>query len=224
MNLAACLGVAPGVTAVIGSGGKTSTLRQLAEILPERVILCTTTHIRPFSGMPLLTAPTQEALKQTLEHQRIVCVGTPCGEEKLTTPALSMAELASCAPYVLVEADGSRRLPLKAHAAHEPVIPPESRQVICVVGASGLGRPIGEVVHRPERFCALTGASLTDAATPELAARGILAEGLCDTVFLNQIDGPADHPTAHRFAAALEGSSLHLVAGSLRTGEVFRLL
>lgn len=224
MNLAACLGLAPGVTAVIGSGGKTSMLRQLAEILPERVILCTTTHIRPFSGVPLLTAPTREELRQTLEHHRIVCVGTPCGEKKLTAPALPIAELASCAPYVLVEADGSRRLPLKAHASHEPVIPPESRQVICVVGASGLGRPIEEAVHRPERFCALTGAVPMDPASPELVAQVILAEGLCDTVFLNQIDSPADHPTARSFAAALEGSPLHLAAGSLRSGEAFRLL
>ena len=29
---------------------------------------------------------------------------------------------------VIVEADGARRLPLKAHAAHEPVVPPEANQ------------------------------------------------------------------------------------------------
>ncbi len=62
---------------------------------------------------------------------------------------------------MLVEADGSRRLPLKAHAPHEPVIPKEAGCVLCVVGAHGFDRPIREAVHRPEQFCTLTGARPT---------------------------------------------------------------
>lgn len=58
------LGVIPGVTAVIGSGGKTSLLRRLAEEVPGRVILCTTTHIRPFAEYPLLAEPTPETVRQ----------------------------------------------------------------------------------------------------------------------------------------------------------------
>ena len=54
---------------------------------------------------------------------------------------------------LLVEADGSRRLPLKAHAPHEPVIPKEAGCVLCVVGARGFDRPIRKAVHRPEQFC-----------------------------------------------------------------------
>ena len=41
------LGVQPGLTAVIGSGGKTSLLRQLARELPGSVIVATSTHIYP---------------------------------------------------------------------------------------------------------------------------------------------------------------------------------
>ena len=48
MDFSKLLGLRPGVTAVIGSGGKTSLLRRLAAELPETVLLCTTTHIRPF--------------------------------------------------------------------------------------------------------------------------------------------------------------------------------
>ena len=120
---------------------------------------------------------------------------------------------------MLVEADGSRQLPLKAHEAHEPVIPAVSRQVICVVGASGFGKPIRESVHRPERFCALTGAATSDPVTPEQAAKAILAEQLCDAVFLNQIDTEAQRSLADRFAAALGGSGLRIAAGSLRAGS-----
>ena len=170
MDFPKLLGLRPGVTAVIGSGGKTSLLRRLAEELPGTVLLCTTTHIRPFEEYPLLTAPTPEDIRKALTAYRVLCLGTPCENGKLTAPSLSVETLATLADYVLVEADGSRQLPLKAHEAHEPVIPAVSRQVICVVGASGFGKPIRESVHRPEQFCALTGAAASDPVTPEQAA------------------------------------------------------
>ena len=217
------LGVTPGVTAVIGSGGKTSLLRRLAGEVPGTVILCTTTHIRPFAEYPLLAEPTLEAVRQALANSRVICLGTPCENGKLTAPALPMETLAGLADYVLVEADGSRQLPLKAHGPHEPVIPAVSRQTICVAGASGFGKPIREAVHRPEQFCVLTGAAETAPATPELAARAILAERLCDTVFLNQLDEPEVPPEARRFAAVLTAQGLQVWGGSLRSGGVYPL-
>ena len=215
MDFSKLLGLRPGVTAVIGSGGKTSLLRRLAEELPGTVLLCTTTHIRPFEKYPLLT----EDIRKALTAYRVLCLGTPCENSKLTAPSLSVETLATLSDYVLVEADGSRQLPLKAHEAHEPVIPAVSRQVICVVGASGFGKPIRESVHRPERFCALTGAATSDPVTPEQAAKAILAEQLCDAVFLNQIDTETQRSLADRFAAALGGSGLRIAAGSLRAGS-----
>ena len=56
-SLAEALGVQPGITAIIGSGGKTSLLRALSrELLAEgnRVLLTTTTHILPFKDLPCL--------------------------------------------------------------------------------------------------------------------------------------------------------------------------
>ena len=43
------LGIQKGITAVIGSGGKTTLLSVLAQELPGTVLLCTSTHIRPFA-------------------------------------------------------------------------------------------------------------------------------------------------------------------------------
>ena len=217
------LGVAHGVTAVIGSGGKTSLLRRLAEEVPGTVILCTTTHIRPFAEYPLLAEPTPETVRQALANGRVICLGTPCENGKLTAPALPVETLAGLADYVLVEADGSRQLPLKAHGPHEPVIPVVSRRTICVVGASGFGKPIREAVHRSERFCVLTGAAETAPATPELAAQALLAERLCDAIFLNQLDGPKVPPEAQRFAAVLTAQGLQVWGGSLRSGCVYPL-
>ena len=208
MDFPKLLGLRPGVTAVIGSGGKTSLLRRLAEELPGTVLLCTTTHIRPFEEYPLLTAPTPEDIRKALTAHRVLCLGTPCENGKLTAPSLSVETLATLSDYVLVEADGSRQLPLKAHEAHEPVIPAVSRQVICVVGASGFGKPIRESVHRLERFCALTGAAASDPVTPEQAAKAILAERLCDTMFLNRHGDPT-----------VSGGPLRRGAGRLRSPD-----
>lgn len=55
------------------------------------------------------------------------------------------------ADYTLVEADGSKGLPLKAHAPHEPVIPPQSNQTILVLGAEGLGRTVAQAGAPPGR-------------------------------------------------------------------------
>ena len=107
MDFPKLLGLRPGVTAVIGSGGKTSLLRRLAEELPGTVLLCTTTHIRPFEEYPLLTAPTPEDIRKALTAHRVLCLGTPCENGKLTAPSLSIETLATLAGYVLVEADGS---------------------------------------------------------------------------------------------------------------------
>ena len=89
-----------------------------------------------------------------------------------------------------MEADGARGLPLKAHAPHEPVVPPCAGLTVLVAGCGGLERPIREAVHRPELFCRLTGRSPEDIASPEAAAEALRAEGLGDLVFLNQADSP----------------------------------
>ena len=139
-----------GITAVIGSGGKTTLLRILAEELSGTVILTTSTHILPFAGIPLLMTDDIEQVRRALALHRVICMGTPAAEGKLTAPALPFSVLADAADYVIVEADGSKRLPLKAHASHEPVIPENTRKTVCVVGTSGFGKPVEQTVHRPE--------------------------------------------------------------------------
>jgi probable selenium-dependent hydroxylase accessory protein YqeC len=80
----------------------------------------------------------------------------------------------SSADHVLVEADGARRMLIKAPGDYEPVIPSTSTTVVVVVGAGALGRLIGAVAHRPERIETLTGLSSSDVLTPEGAAAILL--------------------------------------------------
>ena len=205
------LQVRPGLTAIIGGGGKTTLLYRLARELEERgsVIVTTSTHIFKPTDLPFaLTAG---------KVSGILCVGMPCENGKLSAPQQSFRELTALADYVLVEADGSAGRPLKAHAPHEPVIPACAVQTVCVVGADGFDRPIAEVCHRPERYAAICGAALTDIVTPAMAAQVLLAEGYGGGwVYVNKVETPRDRANAAALAAALPGT---VVAGSLHRRE-----
>ena len=178
MGFAEALQITKGITSIIGSGGKTSLMYRLAQELSRhgKVIVTTSTMIFPPTHIPVV--------QELTDFEGCICIGIPCPNGKLSAPKESFAELAKHADYVLVEADGSKHLPLKAHLSHEPVIVPNSN-VICVVGASGLNSPIEESVHRYERFYELTGEKI---ATVQAVASALMQEALAHRYLINQID------------------------------------
>lgn len=219
MELAKLLDIHPGVTAVIGGGGKTTLLRTLGEELAKesRVLLCTTTKIFPFPGLPC--AMDAEELDTLRREHRLLCAGMPVpGTGKLTAPSISMAELAAWFDYVLVETDGSAQRPFKAHAPHEPVVPAEANQVICVVGVSGFGRPVAEAAHRPELYAHLAGVSVENTATPETEATVLRAESLHHKIYVNQVETQQSLAVSKALAALLD---CPVLAGSLHRREYF---
>ena len=219
-NLTHLLGInTPGITAIVGSGGKSTLLRALGLELMlsgSRVLLATSTHMFPVAGVPWegaarrmtgvawrtagLHAPGCTCAQCMGPRGSICQAGTVDAQTgKLGAPSEPWGELAARFDHVLVEADGSKRLPLKAHAGWEPVIPEGAARVIWIVGASGLGRPIAEVVHRPELFCEICGCTPADSATPERVAKTLTHEmwelGLGDAaIVLNQVDTLDDIP------------------------------
>ena len=223
MELIKLLDIRPGITAVVGSGGKTTLLRTLGEELAgagHTVLLCTTTKIFPFDGLPC--ARTAEELEELRRKHRLLCAGRPYLDTgKLTTPPASVGELASWFDYIVVEADGSARRPLKAHAAHEPVIPAEANQTICVVGLSGLGVPIEEAAHRPELYAALAGVSVQTPVTAEIAATVLRRENRGWRFFINQADTPERWAWGRELASRLPGGA---IVGSLQKGACFSCL
>lgn len=223
MKLAPLLKIEKGITAIIGSGGKTTLLRTLSGELPGRVLLCTSTHFQGYADLPTVLDPTEADLRKTLAAHPIVCAAGRSPTGKLVDCGLPYETLADLADFVLVEADGSRRRPLKAHAHHEPVIPPCTRQVICVVGLSGLHRPVSEVVHRPELFCPLVACTPEDEATPERVARALVQEHLADTYFLNQAESGSALQDAKIVASHLKPQGFSVVAGSQREKRYYIL-
>ena len=207
----------PGLICLTGSGGKTTLAHLLAASLPGRVIFCTTTRIYPSPTLPLFLRGGEDALGKLLEARGAVCVGTPAAEGKLSAPLLPFCQLRKLADYVLVEADGSRGLPLKAHLPHEPVLPERFDRNILLVGASGFYRPISRVVHRAERFAELAGCGVEDPASPEAIAAVLNAEGGFDTVIVNQASGSEHMARAGRLMKQLK---VPVFAGELQNGTL----
>lgn len=210
-----------GIVAVMGSGGKSTLLARGGAVMAaagRTVALSTTTHMLPPARIALVCGLGE--LDAELARSGIAAIGELDEETgKLSEPACGIGALARHADLVLVEADGSKRLPLKAHGPWEPVVPTGASRTILIVGASGFWHPIAEAVHRPEVFSRLTGARGDDPADPELVARAIAAEGLVgekDLVIVNQVDGGRGLGDARALARGLRAAMpIDVYAGSL---------
>ncbi len=218
MKLSECLKIEKGVTAVIGGGGKTTMTHVLARELAPRgkVIITTTTKIWPPQEMICLVDPAQNAIVAALEKEDVICVGNPHETGKLTASSIPISRLAELCDYLLVEADGSAGLPLKGHNENEPQIPPESNQIILVLGVWGIGQSVERAAHRPAIYARLAGAEMDDIVTAEMAAKVISAENLHTKVFINGVEDEEKENAAHAIAAQL---NCPVVAGALQEGK-----
>ena len=225
------------IWSVIGGGGKTTLLRSLADELVaegKTVILATTTHFLPFSGIDTIVSTDEFEVARQLKAQRVICVGTPAHEArnagKLAPSRIAPHDLASLADFVLVEADGSRHMPVKAHSDREPVIPDGSDLTITVIGASAFGKPVAQTVHRAEIFCENSGCEQNDVVMPELLARHLAAEtrrGAIDPSLLivNQAESLETIEAAHALydELAAMGMEVPMLAGSIRRHELVEI-
>lgn len=211
-----------GVITLVGAGGKTSLLFRLARETVDgggSALTTTTTRIEtpaPHQCPHVVVAADYVDLKvrlseALLRHRHVTAAaeqgaaGKLIGLSPMTVDRLDRERVFD---RVLVEADGAARRPLKAPAAHEPVIPASSCRVVVVAGLSGLGQPLAEErVFRSQRFAALAGltpgAIVSPAALAALVSHpegGLKAvpDGCPVSVYLNQSDDPA------RSAAARE--------------------
>lgn len=178
----------PRVVSLSGGGGKTSALFALARLYAGRglsVVVTATTRIldprlaseregRGFGNLILEQLPgSGESLSRIRGAGPAVVLGSRVEGEKLygidPDAAAALAELFD---IVLVEADGAAGRPIKAPAAHEPVVPPATRAAIGVIGLDAPGRPMdGRMVHRPEIFGPLVGCAPGEAITATHLAR-----------------------------------------------------
>ncbi len=187
MNLLHSLRLSPAPRlAFVGAGGKTTALYRLARDFSAPVLVTTTTHLSVEQAQLgdrhiLVESPSQvEALFAHPLEGITVCTAPPDASGRLgglsgESLALLLRLADGMHAPLLVEADGSRQLPVKAPAAHEPVIPAFVDTVVVVAGLSALGKPLSaQTAHRPQEFARISGLSPGETIDPAALSRVLL--------------------------------------------------
>lgn len=219
MGISELLQINKGITSIIGGGGKTSLMLQLAQelVCKGSVIVCTSTRIFPPENIEVITSAQDQEIVDAVNQHGIICVSEGTDENgKLMPPAIDINTLAEIADYVICEADGAKRLPLKAHADYEPVIPEKSNQTILVVGVDGIGKTIESTCHRPELYARLACVKQEDVVTAEIVAKVIEEEQLGTKLFINKVESEELWQEAKKISELVK---LPTILGSLRNGE-----
>ncbi|WP_406243788.1 selenium cofactor biosynthesis protein YqeC [Tissierella carlieri] len=149
----------------VGGGGKTTTIFELAKefiSLNKKILISTTTKV----FTPLKEEYNYLFLKDIdKDFNPLNATITIFGEEikngkleGISSEKLEEIFARNIFDIILIEADGSKRKPIKAPGNHEPVIPTTSTKTIGVIGLDSLGKAIDEdTVHRPELLCQMVG-------------------------------------------------------------------
>jgi probable selenium-dependent hydroxylase accessory protein YqeC len=196
------------VISLVGGGGKTSLMFALARELRtggRRVITTTTTKILDPApdDTPLISLgqPHDELLGELdrLGHVTVVSRRLPNGKlDGISSHQVGDLWKSNRADFIVVEADGSARRPLKAPESYEPVIPPCTTLVAGLIGAEAFGATLTEtMVFRSTLFSELTGLLPGSRLTYEAISRilsqedGILRGTPASArvvVFVNKVD------------------------------------
>jgi len=138
------------VISLMGSGGKTSLLQNLAEVYLEiglPVVLTTTTRSEPLSGVEALdVAELDKEDTDRLPDVFFLHGGLTTDGKWDGLPPETVDELGRL--IVLVEVDGAAKLPVKLHREGEPVWPGRTSLAIVVMGTAAVGSQAGKILHR----------------------------------------------------------------------------
>lgn len=192
----------------IGAGGKTTSMFKLAEELKQlnkRVLVTTTTAIYYPDNNNIDNIVVGEMnFEQFGLSKKSGCItiwGSRVTEEQklkgVRKESIDRIFDSGEFDFVLNEADGAKRKPLKAPSDYEPVVPDSTTKVVGIIGVDSLYKPVKDNVHRPEIFCELTGLKENDKVNLEsiceviLHNRGIfknIPPGVEKIVLLNKAD------------------------------------
>lgn len=222
MDILEALRAESGVVAVVGAGGKKTTLYTLAARAAGdrslRAVVTATVRIPIFDRRVEDVVVTDDPIA-ALERADAWPVGVVPereGDDRYVgyDPAI-VDDLAAAgvADLVLVKADGARTREFKAPNEREPQLPRRADTVVPIASVQAVGKPLSaEHVHRPERVAAITGRDRGDTIRPVDVARVLASEhgglkgvpdGATAVPLLNKVDDAELRETAEEIGTEL---------------------
>jgi probable selenium-dependent hydroxylase accessory protein YqeC len=202
-----------GVISLIGAGGKTSLMFQLAKELSkfkQRVLTTTTTKIfmpKTWQSPETIIENDINKLIQKAEinsdnfyHFSAGSKYDPLSKKikGFSKNYINQLWQTKIFDWIIVEADGAKQKPIKASDVHEPVIPAETTHLILVTGLDSVGKALNDDnVHRSKIFSRNTELDMGEiideqavaaSITIEIKKARLLSSPEFNIVFLNKAD------------------------------------
>lgn len=221
MDLVEAFHAEDAAVAVVGAGGKKTTMYALADRL-DRAVVTAAVRIPIFDQHVARVAVTESPLDELAAADPgdfpLGLVPERESEERYYGYDASGVDdvVAAHDGPVLIKSDGARMRDFKAPKESEPQIPSETDVVVPIASAHAVGEPLDEaMVHRPERVVAVAEAAGLDVAvgdeiTPELVATVLASdagglkrvpEDATVIPLVNKVDDAADEQVARSIAA-----------------------
>ncbi|MCT8977544.1 selenium cofactor biosynthesis protein YqeC [Clostridium sp. CX1] len=161
------------IVSIVGAGGKTTLMFSLAEELrySHKVLVTTTTKIYiPNKKLYDFThmSKNENKLYINSKSKGTYLLGSSVNEEnKIIGVNFSYLDnIYQYFDYILIEADGSKKKPIKAWRKDEPVVYAKTNKTIGVLDITVVGKLAKEVnVHRLDKFIMLTNADVNKPIT-----------------------------------------------------------
>ena len=139
------------IRAVVGAGGKTSLIKKMAaDFLSEGKSVFVTTSTRMFAEADTLLTDDAQLITDHLNKHKYAMAGIADGIKIKELSRATYDAVCREADEVLIEADGSKHMPLKFPNETEPVIYDNVDEIIVVSGLHSLGMKAAEAVQRLE--------------------------------------------------------------------------
>lgn len=155
------------IISIVGAGGKTSLIKEMAakyRAEGKTVLVTTSTHM--FIEENTLCTDNAERIISRLEETGFVMAGIPEGLKIKPLSKKTYEVVCKHADVVLVEADGSKHMPLKSPNESEPVIPDNTDEILVVCGLHSLGQKAKDCCHRLDLVKACLGIDDDTVITP----------------------------------------------------------
>ncbi|WP_320046461.1 selenium cofactor biosynthesis protein YqeC [uncultured Ilyobacter sp.] len=217
------------IISIMGAGGKTTFLFRLADELREmgkKVLVTTTTRVYmpPKDCYDEICLDIKELPDKSRKLKKGVMVagsGVSSENKLLALDQETINKVRTLYDYILIEADGSRRKPLKGWRENEPVVIDETTKTIAVVDIRGVGLTANPyTIHNFELFKELTGIEDGEAVTSHhvrkmiTGEKGLLQKGIGqEIVYFNKVEDDKDIENLKEVA---KGIKKKIIYGSLK--------